>query len=180
MKQIINSIFIPRECVRNLVISLAAVAVFLCAAIIPAYLKWLRLDARVSDVRYRIEEQKTLLPLFDSLKTTRLGSPATLQAPDKIKLDKSGIDSALMKLRDISDKAAMNIISIRPDLTSTPASAQSVAVNMSLRGSFENFRGLLAGLGALPYVENIENISIQQGAFGKMLDFKIKILLSVA
>ncbi len=38
MKKISGFISVPRECMSNLLSSLAAVIVFFCAAIIPAYL----------------------------------------------------------------------------------------------------------------------------------------------
>ncbi len=83
-------------------------------------------------------------------------------------------------LRDIADRASITVNYINPDLSDAYAHTQSLAVDLSLKGSFENFRTVLADICALPYVENLENLSIQREPNERALDFKIKIIVALS
>jgi Tfp pilus assembly protein PilO len=180
MKKISAAISVPGECMSNLLVSLTAVIVFVCAAIIPAYLSRADLKQKISNARDLLEQHQTLLPLYSSLKKTpEAGFPA-LAAPLKTALKKADVDSALKAVRDLAGKSALAVSYISPDLRDASAHTQSLAVDVSLKGSFENFRTMLAHIVALPYVENLENLSIQREPNGQALDFKIKIVLALS
>ncbi len=180
MKKIGWTIPVPRECMSNLLSSLAAVIVFVCAAIIPAYLSRVALEQKISDARYRLEQHQTLLPLYEALNKTPQAELPALAAPVKTALRKADVGSALTAVRDIAGKSAVAVNYINPDLSDASAHARSLAVNVSLEGSFENFRTVMANIGTLPYVENLENLSIQRGPDGRTLDFKMKIILELS
>ena len=180
MKKIIGTISVPRECMSNLLSSLAAVIVFACAAIIPAYLSRVDLEQKISDARYRLDQHKTLLPLYESLKKAPRADFPALAAPVKTALKKADVGSALTAVRDIAGKSEIAVSYINLDLSDASAHTQSLALDVSLTGSFENFRTVLANIGALPYVENLENISIHRKPNGQTLDFKMKIILAVS
>jgi hypothetical protein len=170
---------VPKECMSNLIIGVVAVLVFVFATIIPRHLTGRNLDQKIGDVRYRLEEHKNILPLSDALKKASIGNLGPLVSPTKTSLAMAGLGNALKTLHDISGKSAMTVLSIRPDEGEAYKGVHSIAVKMSLKGSFQNFRTLLADLGALPYVDDMEELSIQQEPSGKRLAFKIKIKLAV-
>ena len=180
MKKISWKIYVPRECVSNVVSSLAAVIVFACAAIIPSYLSRLDLEQQIGNARFRLEQHQTLLPLYESLKKAPRADFPALVVPVKTSLKKDDVDSALTAVRDIAVKSAVAVNYINPDLSAASAQTKSVAVDVSLIGSFENFRTVLANIGSLPYVENFQNLSMQRKANGQELDLKIKIILAVS
>ncbi len=180
MKKIGDIIFVPRECISNLLSGLAAIIVFLCAAVIPAYLSIVDLEQKISNARYRLDQHQALLPLYESLKKAPRADFPALAAPVKKSLKKADVDSALTAVRDIAGKSSIAVNYINPDLSYTSAHAQSLALDVSLRGKFENFRPVLADIGALPYVEDLENLSIQREPNGEALDFKIKIIVALS
>ncbi|MGD0283079.1 MAG: type 4a pilus biogenesis protein PilO [Dissulfurispiraceae bacterium] len=180
MKKISDLISVPRECMSNLLVSLAAVIVFACAAIIPAYLSRADLEQKISNARYQLDQHQALLPLYESLKKAPRADFPALAAPTKAALKKAAVDSALTAVRDIAGKSSITVNYINPDLTDASAHSQSLALDVGLKGSFENFRTVLAYIYALPYVENLENISIQREPNGQALDFKMKIILALS
>ncbi|HXW69773.1 MAG TPA: hypothetical protein VEJ88_09235 [Dissulfurispiraceae bacterium] len=180
MKKIIGNIPVPRECMSNLLVSLAAVLVFLCAVIIPAYLSIADLEQKINNAQYRLEQNKTLAPLYASLAKAPGADVPALVVPAKTPLKRADISSALAAVRNIAGKASVAVININPDLNEASAHTQSLALDVSLRGSFENFRTVLANIGALPYVEQLESLSILREPNGQALDFKMKIILAVS
>jgi|GEM_PF-3032236 hypothetical protein len=180
MKKLFGTIYVPRECMSNLLVSLAAVIVFVCAAIIPAYLSRVDIQQKISNARYRLDQHQALLPLYESLKKAPRADFPALANPVKTALKKDNVSIALTAVRDIADKSALTVGYINPDISDSSAHTKSIALDVSLKGSFENFRTMLASIGALPYVENLENISIQRAPNGQALDFKIKIILALS
>ncbi|MCG6533401.1 MAG: hypothetical protein L7F78_01645 [Syntrophales bacterium LBB04] len=171
---------IPKECVSNLAVSLAAVLVFVCATIIPSYLTLRSLNENTGDLLYKLEEHKSLLPLYESLKKSAPAERSDLLTfPAKAQLDIAGLDSALKTLRDIAGKSSMLVISIRPDEGEAFKGVKSLPVTMSLKGDFINLRTLLLNLGSLPYVDDVEGFSIKREQYGRTLAFTIKIKLAL-
>lgn len=179
MKKITELIPIPRENIQNLGISLIAIILFIFAVILPGYMNKLHLDREIITARSRLEEHKNLLPLYQSLIKAPMGHSAVLVVPAGLRLEKAGLDSALMTVRSISDKNKMTVMALIPDLSYGSKNEQSLAVNLTLRGSFENFRTVLTKLGALPYMDHIEELSIQQKPNTQTLAFKVKIILAM-
>ena len=181
MKKISETISVPRKCISNLILSLTGVIVLVCAAIIPAYLSRAALEQKISDARYRLNQHQTLLPLYTSLKKAPQADLPALAAPVKTALKRADIDIALTAVKDIAGKSAITVSYINPDLSGVSANTQSLAVDLLLKGKFENFRTVLADIGALPYVESVEDLSIQQEPDnGQALDLKMTIILSVS
>lgn len=178
MKKIIEFIPVPKENLQNLVISLFVVVFFIGAALIPNYLAKTRLEKKISEVRYNLDKQNSLLPLYQTLLKASSGGSSVLVAPATVRLERAGLEAALKKLQGILDKSQMTGIAVLPDLGSVSKDVNFSAVNMSFRGSFENFRTVLLDLGALPYLERIEELSIKQET--KDLAFKIKIILAMS
>lgn len=179
MKKITELIPIPKENMQNLGISLVAIILFIFAVILPGYMTKLHLDKEIRTTRNQLEEHKNLLPLYQSLIKAPRGDSAVLVVPASLRLEKAGLDSALKAVRSISDKNKMTVIALIPDLGYGSKNDQAVAVNLSVRGSFKNFRTVLTNLGALPYIDHIEELSIQQKPNTQTLAFKIKIILAM-
>jgi hypothetical protein len=65
-----------------------------------------------------------------------------------------------------------------PDLDTTAGSSKSISYNAVVRGKFENFRKMLIELAAVPYLERIEEISIQPQS--DSMEFRLKIWIAVS
>ncbi|MDA8085123.1 MAG: hypothetical protein M0Z75_00300 [Nitrospiraceae bacterium] len=198
-KKIAGALHIPEECVRKLAMSLAAVIVFLMAAVVPGSLVLGHLGKKIREVHRELDERSSLLPLYATLGKASNSGPVKIKISGKDparplavidgepELAKTGLKladlgGALMKIRDISRSSAMRDVNIDPDLNNAAGNAgqgaATFAVNVSFKGSFENFRTFLINIYALPYVENIASLSIEKEADGRTLDFGAKIMLA--
>jgi hypothetical protein len=77
----------------------------------------------------------------------------------------------------IADKAGLTMVSLKPDLSTLAGSSTSLLSNVVLKGEFANFRKMLIGLGDVPYLDRIEEISIQQ--YPDYLEFRMKIWIAI-
>jgi hypothetical protein len=68
-------------------------------------------------------------------------------------------------------------ISLTPDLTTLAESSTFLLHNAVLKGEFDNFRKMLIGLGAVPYLDRIEEIRIQQNP--DSMEFRMKIWIAL-
>ncbi|MDA8387910.1 MAG: hypothetical protein M0Z58_04495 [Nitrospiraceae bacterium] len=194
MNKIAGAVPIPKECMSKLVISLAAIAVFVLAAVVPGRLAVKRLDRKISAARMELDEGRSLLPLYETLKRAsddppgKSAGPSVKSTPGDIPAISAeagpgpgGFGRALLEIGDISAKSALRTVDVSMDLNDLPGKgvkkAGPVAVDMTLEGGFSNFRQFLVGLCALPYLDNIEYLSIAPAPHGGVLDFKTKIAL---
>ena len=69
------------------------------------------------------------------------------------------------------------MVSLKPDLSTSAASSAFLLHNVVLKGEFTNLRKMLIGLGAVPYLDRIEEINIQQNP-GSM-EFRMKIWIAL-
>lgn len=179
MKKIAEIILIHKENLQNLGISLIAIILFIFAVILPTYMTQLHLKLEIETKRGQIEEHKTLLPIYQSLSKDLKEKPTDLIVPEIIRLEKTEFDIVLKSVRSILDKNKMAINTIIPDLSPNIKNNQSIAVNLAIKGNFENFRAVMMDFGALPYIYRIQEFSIQQRPNTQTLDFKLKILLAI-
>ncbi len=187
MKKIAAAVPIPKECMKPLVISLIVLTVSVCGAVIPSRMEVVRLDKRISEARRKLDEQKNLMSLYAMLQKVspgvpgkHPGGPAVLPAA-RAGIE-TGLDGALLEIRDISKKSSMRAVAIDLDFKSISGgggqAAAPIKADISFRGDFANFRKFLLALCALPYVEDIGHISIQPASHGRALDFRTGIRLA--
>ena len=82
-------------------------------------------------------------------------------------------------MRETAIQAGMSVNSVRPDL-SAPSASGAVSVTISLAGGFDNFRTVLMNIGSLPFLENIESVSVQAMPESRMLNFNLKVLITAS
>ena len=69
------------------------------------------------------------------------------------------------------------MVSLKPDLSTSAASSAFFLHNVVLKGEFANLRKMLIGLGAVPYLDRIEEINIQQ--YPDSMEFRMKIWIAL-
>jgi Tfp pilus assembly protein PilO len=170
---------LSQEYANNLIVSIVAVLAFIFLLVVPSFITARGLEQKLTDLRFQLKEHQTLQPLYESLKKSAQGGATVLVNPAHTG-NKEKLDTALQRMREVSGESAMTVTSLQPDLDKGFAGDKSIVVNVSLKGRFENFWTLLSKLGALPFLDNVETISIQRTQDGKELDFKLKVLLAVS
>jgi hypothetical protein len=169
---------IPR---RTAIIHLAwagALLLLSAVAIVPLQRSAAGIDRRIKEVRGQIETQKTLQPLYQSLKAKGQTAPAVvLPLPKAGKLPRDRVGRVAATLGGIARKASLETISLSPDPNALVNQSRSLLVNVVLRGDFMNFRRFLIGIGELDYLERIEEVVIQQEV--DYMEFRMKIWLAL-
>ena len=93
-------------------------------------------------------------------------------------MKRSEIEKIDVVFREMAGQLGMKVISIAPDLVSA-GDSHVLLVYVSLKGDFENFRNVLKKLGELPYVDHIEEFTIQHTGNSRALDITMQISLAV-
>lgn len=179
MKKISDIIPISKQNIYNLGISFFAVSVFIFVGIIPAYIKNSALEQNISTVRNKLEEHKGLLPLYVSLSMSPKQNADDFVVSEDMRLEKTGLTNILKAIRSVVTNSDMTVLKILPDLDYASKNPQAMSVSLSLTGKYKNLKTVLTGFARLPYIEHIEEISIQQKPNTQTLEIKLKIMLAM-
>jgi Tfp pilus assembly protein PilO len=172
------SVDLPKQSLTYIGLGVIAILLFIVLGIVPAAKSLANLDVRTTEVKTRIEEQQTLAPFYQSLKD-RSGKDDLkfLPLPTKSSLPHAMISTVPAVFGDAARSSGMSLMSASPQPSAMTGGAQTLPVNVTLQGNFMNFRKFLIRIGGIPYVQHIEEISIQEAPNAR--EFRLKILLAV-
>jgi hypothetical protein len=172
------NITIPRQSLIYLGVCLTGVLIFIFWGIVPAYRTLAELDARAASIKQRMEEQKVLLPFYNTLQNASEQKDSTvLPLPERSKLAQARIDTLPMSLSSIVKMSGMTLVSATPNLGALTGDARFISVNLVLKGNFINFRKFLIHLGSIPYADHIEEIVIQGKTDAK--EYRLKLWVAI-
>jgi len=169
---------IARRGIAYLGLLLIFVVLFVLAVIVPTNNWSKELDIKTADTKFRLQEQRTLIPVFQYLKieSEKVVSD-TLPLPPKGNLARAMINNLPGNFAASAKRSGMSLVAARPDLSGLKGDFQTLPVNIVLRGGFINFRKFLIGLGGMPYVQSIEEISIQEIPDTK--EFRLRVWVAI-
>jgi hypothetical protein len=129
-------------------------------------------------IKHQIEAQKELGPIYLTLlKNMENKDVRVLPNPEKKTIPRGEAGKFQDDIRMIAGNAGLMTVSLTPDLSTSAGSSASLLHNVVLKGEFANFRKMLIGLGSLPYLDRIEEISIQQNP--DSMEFRMKIWIAL-
>ncbi|MGA2782797.1 MAG: hypothetical protein ABSF13_12925 [Smithella sp.] len=151
---------------------------FMLVGIIPLYHYNSNLIDENKKLKNQIEEQKEQKPIYlNLLKTLSNKDLRVLPNPEKQAIPRGEVGKFQDDFRNIAGRAGLLMVSNTPDLNSSAGSPSSLLYNVVLKGEFTNLRKILIGLGSVPYLDRIEEISIQQ--YPSYMEFKMKIWIAL-
>ena len=169
---------IPEKSLWYLIICGGIILLFLLVVIFPINRYQANRAGEVKKMEYQIEAQKELGPIYLALlKTTENKNPRVLPNPPKTTIPRAEVGKFQNALKTIAEKSGLRIVSSMPDLSTLTSSSQFLLYNAVLKGEFANFRKMLIELGALPYLDRIEEIRIQQSP--DSMEFRIKVWIAL-
>jgi hypothetical protein len=175
----LKNIKIPKRTIIIHLSWLGSLLLFILAVIVPVQRFVAGLDGRIKDIQYQVDEQKSLQPIYQALKTkSQTTAPSILPMPASGKLSRDLVSVVPSTIGRIVKNAAMETISISPDVNSLANQSRSLLMHAVIRGNFMSFRKFLIGVGELPYLERFEEIEIQQDP--DFMEFRIKIRLALS
>ena len=158
---------------------LGALLLFGTAVILPLQRSTIGLDKEIRDTQYQVKEQKSLRPIYQGLKAnSQTKVVSILPTPEGKKLSRDLVSMVPSTITRIAKRAAMETLSVSPDVNSLTRQSRSLSVQMVIRGEFMSFRKFLIGIGELPYFERFEEIEILHDK--DFMEFRMKIRLALS
>lgn len=128
----------------------------------------------VKKVKEQIQEQKDLKAIYQSLDgTSKKKEMLSLPNPPKEKLARQDLAKFQDSFHMEAKRTGLMVVALAPDTKSITGHSQYLTYSAILKGDFADFRKMLVGLGALSYVDQIQEVGIRQGS--DSMEFKIKI-----
>jgi Tfp pilus assembly protein PilO len=177
IKQFIEKI--PKKTLSYLVICGGIIILVVGLGIIPLYRYNSNRAQAVQNIQHQIDEQKELRQVYQLIrKASEKKEVHSLPNPAKAKLSNQDLDKFQNSFLAEVATSGMTTVSLMPDVKTMAVGSQSLLYNAAITGEFTNFRRLLIGLGALPYITQIEEINIEQTS--DAMEFKLKIWIALA
>ena len=168
---------LPTQSLVYFLICGVGILVFIFLIIIPTQKASSELDREIEKLGDRIEEQRLLKPVFDSLlKRAKEKNPTQLPATKKVKLARGDISKISMKLQEIARDHNLKLRDIRTDVNALMSNKGYLMMRIDLTGDFMQFRDFLVELGTIPSLEKIEEIQIR--AIEATREYKLKIWMA--
>ena len=169
---------IPEKTLTYLIICSGIVVLIALLGIFPLYQYNSNRAGEIKKIQYQIEEQKGLGPAYLNLKKAMERKDLqVLPNPKKTTISREEAAKFQNVFRTIAGKSGLMTISLTPDSSTMAGSSKSLLHNAVVKGEFANFRKMLIALTAIPYLDRIEEIRIQQN-FDSM-EFRIKFWLAL-
>jgi len=154
------------------------ILVFVFFIILPTQKTSAELDKEILKISDRIEEQRILKPVFQSLKKqNQEKQPTDLPATQKAKLDRADINKLSKGLQQMALRHGLNIETMDTALSTLIGNSTYLQTRLKLTGAFADFRDFLVALGTIPSLEIIEEIQIR--AITGSREFKIKLWMAL-
>ncbi len=170
---------IPEKSVTYLMICSGIIVIIVLVGIFPLYRYTSNQAAEIKKIEYQIEEQKGLGPVSLNIqKAMESKDLKVLPNPKKTTISREEAAKFQNVFRSIAGQSGLMTISLTPDLNSMAGSSKFFLHNAVLKGEFVNFRKMLIDLSAIPYLDRIEEIRIQQNS--DSMEFRIKIWLALS
>ena len=156
---------IPRQSMLYIMMCLTGVLIFVLGGILPAGKKLTDLDTAIVARKHALEEQTALVPFFRSLKIdSEKKESELLPMPPRGKLAQDKLGSLPIAFSTAAKISGMTLVSATPQLNAMTGDSQFIPVNIVLRGGVIDFRKFLIQLGGIPYIQHVEEITIQEKA----------------
>jgi hypothetical protein len=168
---------LPTQTLINILLCGTGVIAFIILIIIPNQNISDELDQEIEKLSDRIEQQRILRPVFDSLLKRAKTEHSTDLPKIKIeKLDRGDVNRISKVIQDMAGRYDLKIEDIRTDANEIMNDTGYMLMRVHVTGDFMKFREFLMDMGAIPSLEQIEEIIIR--AIEGNREYKLKIWLA--
>lgn len=164
----------PTQTLSYVIILGGGVVLFLLLAILPAHKDSMALDFQIENVSTKIEEQKILTPVYESLlKKAQLKPPEGLNFVPQQKLKAGETSKVAARFEELAKDSKLNLVKFAPAVETLINRSGFLMVDIELRGEFINLHPFLLELCQLPYLEQIEEIQIHSERDAKQMNIRM-------
>lgn len=176
MKKI--NVNIDRNIIMRLIVYCGIIVLVVLFGILPLSLRISRQIKENDHLKYQIKEQQELAPIYASVVSTLQNKePLLLPHPEKSALPRAEAGKFQADFRGLAKKTGLNVVSLIPDINTSASPSTSFLHNIVIKGELGGLRKLMIELRALPYLDKIEEIGIQQNT-GSM-EFTMKVWIAL-
>ena len=153
---------IPSKSLLRVLIFGGGVALFVVLAVLPSIKESKALDNQIVEINARIKEQQILTPVYDSLvKKSEMKPPEGLDVIPLKKLKRNETDKVAQVFQEMARQSKLQLADYAPEIQTLIGEADSMKVNVLLKGEFINLQPFLRHVCQLPYLVKIEEIAIE-------------------
>ncbi len=175
MKKLLS--ILPTQSLIYILICGVGVLLFVFFIIIPTQKTVADLDKEYKKISDRIEEQRILKPVFDSLlKQAKKKNPTDLPSAKRVALNRRDISKVSESLQEMAFRHGLKIQDLNTDVPDLTGKSGFLQISINLTGAFMDFRDFLLDLGTIPALETIEEIQIRAIEGGR--EFKLKLWMA--
>jgi len=175
MKKILA--ILPTQSLILFLVCGAGILAYVFLIILPTQKNSAELDKDIVKIGDRIEEQRILKPVFESLlKKVQKKEPTDLPITPKAKLDRADISKLSQGLQEMAFRHGLKIQDMNTEVSDLVGKNGYLLMRLNLTGAFMDFRNFLVDLGTIPSLEIIEEVQIR--AIEGSREFKIRMWMA--
>ena len=164
----------PTQTLSYIIILGGGVVLFLLLAILPAHKDSAALDFEIDNISTKIEEQKILTPVYESLlKKAQLKPPEGLNFVAQEKLKAGETSKVAARFEALARDSKLTLVKFAPAVETLINRSGFLMIDIELRGEFINLHPFLLELCQLPYLEQIEEIQIRSERDAKQMSIRM-------
>jgi hypothetical protein len=160
-----------------LTICVVGIVVFFLVGIYPNMRSIAELNAEDTALTQKVASQELLYPIFRQLiKEVQQPIPTKLVLPEESSLSQQELNQINAIFRRSAQHSGTEFLRAVPDASSYLDDADHLSIQVSFKGDFFNLRNLLFDLCALPFLDAIDQMSLESGAGEKIIELKLSLL----
>jgi hypothetical protein len=169
---------IDRNIILRLIIYGGIIIIVILVGILPLSLRISKQIKENDHLKYQIREQQELAPVYANVENVLQNKePLLLPHPEKNALPRAEAGKFQSDFRGLAKKTGLNVVSLKPDINTSASPSASFLHNIVLKGELNGLRKMIIELRALPYLDKIEEIGMQQNT-GSM-EFTMKVWIAL-
>lgn len=169
---------IPSDSLRYLLVCVIGIIAFAAIAIYPSQKSIEQLDEKINNLRYQVERQKSLYPLYLELKKRIDATPVPdLPLPAPAAYPRDRIDAIASAFEPAVEGSGVFLAAVTPDVRALGGDASILPVQIVLTGDFLEFQNVLTRLGSIPFMTRIEGVRVKQVPGTREMEVKTYIAL---
>ncbi len=175
MKKLLS--ILPTQSLICFLLCGAGIVAFVFLIIIPNNNAGVEMDREIKKINERIEQQRILRPVFDSLlQRAKKKNPTALPTVKREKLERDDINRVSALLQDMASRHQLEVRDIRTDVNEIMKNTGFMLIQVQAVGDFMYFRDFLLDLGTIPALEQVEEIDVK--AISGTREYRLKIWMA--
>lgn len=154
------------------------IIIFLVAVILPYSHSVKSLDEEIAKLKDQLSAQELQAPLYTSLvRQIKNKNIDGISLGEEEKLSRNDISQISLILKDLAERSNLVHTKSHPDINSMDKTEGLLSVDVVIEGSLFDFRNFIVSLNEIPYLQDIEKLSVSTVNINRI--FKLKIWLAI-